>query len=294
MAHQDDVLVGLDSGAIDSPELAWAAREARARGTGLRIVHAYQPTHPAFPWESVADRVAHAELQQAAQRQLDAALAHVRRTWPDVEVTGALKDGHARDVLCSEAADAAVTVVGARQYGPLGAALLGSVSTAVAAAAPGPVVVAANPPGDPAENPEVVAGVDGSERTEEVLQFAFDYASRHRRELHAVYCLHPDLLASLQWRAIPPAPEDAERWLAEALAGWREKYPDVGVRRSVLREFPVAGLVTSSLSQELLVVGSRGRRGLTGALLGSVSQGVLHRATCPIAIVHPRGPEPRG
>jgi nucleotide-binding universal stress UspA family protein len=291
MPHQDDVLVGLADGEGDSPELAWAAREAHARGTRLRIVHAYQLSQPAFPWESMTDRVVQTELEQAAQRQLDSVLAHVRRNWPGVEVTGVVKEGLARDVLCSEAAQAAVTVVGARRYGPLGTALLGSVSTGVAAAAPGPVVVAANSPGDPAEDPMVVVGVDGSERTEEVLQFAFDYASRHGRELHAVFCLHPDLFASLQRRPSPPSPEHAERWLAEAMAGWRDRYPDVSVRRSVLRESPVAGLVTESLSQELLVVGSRGRHALPATLLGSVSQGVLHRATCPIAIIHPRGPD---
>ena len=54
---------------------------------------------------------------------------------------------------------------------------------------------------------------------------------------------------------------------------------------AVIREHPVAGLVLASAAQYLLVVGSRGRHALAGILLGSVSQGVLHHATCPVAIV---------
>lgn len=288
MAHQDEVLVGLGDAHHGIPELDWAAREAQARNTGLRIVRAYHLHHQTQPWESKADRLIRADLRRMAQRRMDAALKHVHEAWPRVEVIGQLVDGIPWDVLRSAAASAAVTVLGARRHGALGAALLGSVSTVVAASAPGPVVVASSPPGDPAENPVVVVGVDGSERTDDVLEFAFDYASRHGRGLHAIYCWHPDLLASMQWRMSPPAPARAERWLAEAVAGWQDKYPDVPVRRGVIREFPVAGLVAESLSQELLVVGNRSPHARVAALLGSVSQGVLHHATCPVAVVHPR------
>jgi nucleotide-binding universal stress UspA family protein len=74
-------------------------------------------------------------------------------------------------------------------------------------------------------------------------------------------------------------------WLSEALAGWRDGYSDVTVHPEFVREHPVAGLVLASSAQYLLVVGTTGHHGLPGALLGSVSQGVLHRATCPVAVV---------
>jgi nucleotide-binding universal stress UspA family protein len=73
--------------------------------------------------------------------------------------------------------------------------------------------------------------------------------------------------------------------LSEALAGWRERYPDVDVHGAVIRDHAVAGLVSESTAERLLVVGSRGRHALAGTLLGSVSQGVLHHATCPVAVV---------
>jgi nucleotide-binding universal stress UspA family protein len=118
-----------------------------------------------------------------------------------------------------------------------------------------------------------------------LLEFGFDQASRSHAPLRAVLCWHPDLLASMLWRSEPPAPTRAEAWLAEALAGWQEKYPDVAVRSGVVREHAAAGLVAESATAQLLVVGNRGRHAMAGTLLGSVSQAVLHHATCPVAVV---------
>ncbi len=77
-----------------------------------------------------------------------------------------------------------------------------------------------------------------------------------------------------------------QRWLAEMLAGWQEKYPDVRVQRAVLDDHPVRGLVAESHGQSLLVVGARSRRSRLAPLLGSVSQGILHHARCPVAVLH--------
>lgn len=282
------VLVGLGDVDDGVAEVDWAAREAHARGTGLRILRAYHVAETVLPWDSTIDRTIRSDVLHNAQRRLATATERVTTNWPDVEVQGQAVEGIAAEVLCVAAERAAVTVLGSRRYGALGSALLGSVSTAVAGAAPGPVVVAANRAGDPAEDPPVVVGIDGSDASEDVLDFAFGYASRHHRRLHAIFCWHPDLLASMQWRLPPPAPEKAERWLAESLAGWQEKYPDVRTVRAVIRDFPVSGLVAQSLAGELVVVGSRSRHPHVAALLGSVSQGVLHHATCPVAIVHPQ------
>jgi nucleotide-binding universal stress UspA family protein len=93
----------------------------------------------------------------------------------------------------------------------------------------------------------------------------------------------------LSVRPEQPAPEGVEAWLAETLAGWQEKFPDVTVHREVIRDYAVAGLLTASTGQHLLVVGNRGRHALAGTLLGSVSQGVLHHATCPVAVVPTHG-----
>jgi nucleotide-binding universal stress UspA family protein len=73
--------------------------------------------------------------------------------------------------------------------------------------------------------------------------------------------------------------------LAERLAGWGAKYPDVPVERAVVMDRPTHALRERSVGAQLLVVGSRGRGGLVGTLLGSVSQTLLHHAACPVVIV---------
>jgi nucleotide-binding universal stress UspA family protein len=176
-------------------------------------------------------------------------------------------------------------VVGSRHLKALSSALLGSVGAGVSARAQCPAVVVRGPAGHPDVGAAVVVGVDGTEGSDGVLEYAFEHASRHHVALRAVLCWHPDLLATMSWRAGPPAPERVEGALAEILASWRDKFPDVVVHPAIVREHAVAGLVTASLSQHLLVVGSHGRHALAGTLLGSVSQGVLHHASCPVAVV---------
>lgn len=62
-------------------------------------------------------------------------------------------------------------------------------------------------------------------------------------------------------------------------------HPDVELNTRLMSGQPARCLLLAAESAELLVVGSRGRGGFSGLLLGSVSQGVLHHAHCPVAIV---------
>ncbi|HEU5268112.1 MAG TPA: universal stress protein [Jatrophihabitans sp.] len=89
------------------------------------------------------------------------------------------------------------------------------------------------------------------------------------------------------WGCAQPWAEQSQRWLAQALAGWRDKYPDVDLRTDAVKDHTVAGRVSASAGHDLLVVGSHSRRRRLAPLLGSVSQGVLHHARCPVAVVHP-------
>ncbi|WP_420819228.1 universal stress protein [Nonomuraea lactucae] len=53
-------------------------------------------------------------------------------------------------------------------------------------------------------------------------------------------------------------------------------------------DHPVAAHLTAATTADLVVVGSRALGGFTSAVLGSVSHGVLHHVTCPVAVVPPR------
>jgi nucleotide-binding universal stress UspA family protein len=89
----------------------------------------------------------------------------------------------------------------------------------------------------------------------------------------------------------PPARDgqpSADRMLAEAMAGWQEKYPEVTVRRrAVPSASPLATLIEEGAHAQLVVVGPRGRGGFAGLLLGSVGDGLVRHAHRPVAVVHP-------
>jgi len=287
MTDRRTIVVGIDGSPGCEVAQRWAVGEARARKQPLRLVCAFTRS---VNTESVAAYVHHPvmsseELRELAEHKMQTALDRIDRG--GLAIAGSAVEGEAVDVLLKEAETASLVVVGSRQLQATGSFLLGSVGAQVAAHANCPVVVTRGPAGYPAERSKVIAAVDASEQSEAVLGFAFDEASRHGLGLHAVLCWYPSFLRVRNWteRGSGRGFEQAEAWLAEALAGWREKYPDVAVTTRVVDEHPVSGLVAESLAQYLLVVGKRGHGATTGTLWGSVSQGVLHHATCPVAVV---------
>lgn len=175
--------------------------------------------------------------------------------------------------------------------GRISGLLLGSVAQSLAGQAGCPVVVVRGDAAGavPTEGP-VVVGVDGSPTGEAALAFAYEAAADRSAPLVAVHAwmdavVDPVMVPLLDRELM----ETEERVvLAERLAGWAEKYPEVAVRRVVILDRPVHALLEAARDAQLLVVGSRGRSGVRGLLLGSVGHAVLHRSPCPVAVVRPR------
>lgn len=287
MSSQDHVVVGVNETFDDGSQTAvrWAAEEALTRRAPLRIVTAYESALSA----AALDVGGGPHRRVDAKGLISRAVALAAQTMDPRDVTGEVIDGSATEVLIEESAGAQLIVLGSRQLGALGAAVHSSAGASVAARAQCPVVVVRGPAGLRDEGAKVVAAVDATSASQDVLEFAFDYAARHRLPLQAVLCWHPDLLAAMQWRREQPPPPKAQARLAESLAGWKERYPDVAVTSAVVRERAPLGLVSTAEAQALLVVGRRTRLHVAAqALLGSTSQGVLHRATLPVAIVPTR------
>lgn len=283
------VVVGVDGSEPARRAVRWASREAVRRGLPLRVVTAFewmrgQPIGQIGLGESYRDI-----MLGVARRQLAEAVRVAEEEQPALEVQSQLVVGFPIPVLTAEAQRAELVVIGDRGLGGVAGLLVGSVAVALAAHGECPVVVVRGEAETPDPDAPVVVGVDGSPTSEAALAFAFEAAAARKVPLVAVHTwwdllVDPTMAPLLDWDAI----EDDEREvLAERLAGWGEKYPDVRVQRLVTRDHPSRALVEQSLRAQLVVVGSRGRGGVAGLVLGSVSHAVLHRAHCPVAVVRP-------
>ncbi len=253
--------------------LEWAAGEAEARDVELFVVSVVD--WRSIPsWTGRADSVVVAELQRFADLAVDAAVDLVELHYPQVSASGAVLRGDALAVLRTIGSAAGAVVVGTRRLPVLGEILLGSLSAALAACAPCPLVVVSDRPPGPGG---VLVGID--EDNEAALRFAADYAQLHELELNAVYAHAPVLADERMFRA------DAERWVHESLAGVCADYPDLAIRSSVRLRRTVDTLLQEARDQRLLVVGRRHRSRYPALHVGSVSQAVLHHAACPVAVV---------
>jgi nucleotide-binding universal stress UspA family protein len=281
------IVVGIDGSDGGEVALRWALDDALVRNAPVQLI-CCNPRPLNLNWEGVLPTSGE-DIDHVARRSADyvveRALERAREIAPALEITGEVVDGRAADVLSDRSADAAAVVVGSRRLKALGSTLLGSVGAGLAAGARCPVVVVRGPAGLAAERPAVVVGIDGTDAAGPALEFGFAQASRYGLPLRAVMCWRPDPLAAMQWRAAPPPPQRVEAWLSEILADVQPRYPDVAASGAVIRSHPVPGLVAQSAAEHLLVVHSRSRHALTGTLLGSVTQGVLHHATCPVAVI---------
>jgi nucleotide-binding universal stress UspA family protein len=277
------VVAGVDGSASAYRAVEWAAAEADRRGVALRLVRAFSWTTADHPTGWVARY--RDEVLEVARRQVARAVRVAADARPDVEAAARVEIGAPIEVLSAEARRAQLLVLGDRGLGEVAGLVLGSVAVSLAARGACPVVVVRGERAD-VDGP-VVVGIDGSPVSEAALAFAFDAAAARGVDLVAVHAWSPtaideELAAFVDWDA---SAEDAV--LAERLAGWGQKYPQVAVRRTVVRDGAVRALVAASAGAQLVVVGSRGRGNAVGLLLGSVSHGVLHDAHCPVAVVRP-------
>lgn len=288
MTLNPPVIVGIDGSVEARAALRWAAREAAEHHVRLQIVLASAVPLTYGPGITFAQPDYDVQ-REAGLRLLESAAAAVKEMSPEigeVDVTTELVSSPPIPSLLDLSKDACMIVVGSRGLGAFRRGLLGSVSTSVARHAHCPVaVVHASESGDvlPTSGP-VVVGVDGSTYSKPAIEIAFDEASRRGVDLVAVHAWSDTsdfVIPETDW---PATASSEEAVLAESLAGWQERYPEVSVRRVVVKDRPVRNLLEQSEGAQLVVVGSHGRGGFSGMLLGSTSQALMQSVDCPIII----------
>ncbi|MET1021251.1 MAG: universal stress protein [Arthrobacter sp.] len=304
------IVVGVDGSDHSQCALVWAAREAERRRRPLHIVTAYSvPIFAASGLDGGYATVDDSMIREGAEAILKQAVDKVAGYIIDVDAS--VENGDASGVLLEMSESAELLVFGTRGRGGFVGRLLGSVSSALPAHAKCPTVtvplICADRMGEttddkhvlaeraksghvPVEN-VVVVGVDGSEQARVAVLEAAAQAERLSAPLRLL-CAVPQYNGSLAW---VPAPMDRDALFAdirtqlEAGSAWiRSHFPRLTVETQLVDGSPVDMLVEASRHVELVVVGTRGRGGFAGMLLGSTSDGILHHAKGPILVVPDR------
>ena len=188
--------------------------------------------------------------------------------------------------LTAASAESALLVLGSRGLGPIGGLALGSVSRSLLHHARCPVaVVKSGPAKAPDGGLPVLLGTDGSPASEAATAFAFGEAALRGVALVALHAwcdVGAFGLPGTTWEAYQA---EGREILSQHLAGWQERFPAVEVRSQIVCDRPARWLIDESKSAQLVVVGTRGRGGITGMLLGSVATAVAETSSTPVVVV---------
>ncbi|MET8508327.1 universal stress protein [Streptomyces sp. NPDC004787] len=293
---ESPLVVGVDGSDASLTALDWGVDEAVRHGVSLRIVHAsmwerYEGVVPTWATDRPSGQV-------LAENIVGVAAERARRRAPALPITTDVLAEDASTGLLREGWEGSILVVGSRGRGEFADLLLGSVSLVVAARAHCPVVVVR---GDrqalEARHGRVLLGVGEHDIDSPAVRFAFREAAVRDAELDVVRA----------WRRPSHGPadhllmkraggayfaEESTELLDKALEAAASEHPQVRLHRSSV-EGPAHKVLTErSAAADLLVVGARRRDRLVGLELGRVAHRALHHASCPVAVVPQRNPEP--
>lgn len=286
----NEIVVGVDGSRESEDALIWAIDQAKRHDYTLRLVCAYSlPSFAAASLDGGFAMMDDSAIESGARAVVAKAIAQAEDN--GVNAIADLETGDPAGVLVERSKTARLVVVGTRGGGGFADRLLGAVSSAVPAHAHCPVVVVPRHESGSAFTPitRIVVGVDGSPAARKALSYALDEAIAWGAELTAVAAVPMTTgMGSLAWI---PASVDRESVVADARAGLDATIDAVlqgrefNVRRHALDGNPAALLAEFSTAVDLVVVGTRGRGGFAGLLLGSTSQAVLNHTTCPVMVV---------
>jgi nucleotide-binding universal stress UspA family protein len=281
------IIVGVDGSPASNAAICWAARDAVMRHIPLTLIHLVNPAPSPWSQAPLLDEFA-VWQENEGHRILADALKIARDIGngdPRISIESELIFSATVPTLVDLSKEAELMVVGTYGRGALTRGLLGSVSSSLVRRAHCPVAVIRDEDPrmpHPAQAP-VLVGIDGSPASKLATEIAFDEASRRHVNLVAVHAWSDTEifeLPGLDWSAVKA---EEERILAEGLAGWQERYPDVTVHRLLVCDRPARVLVETSETAQLVVLGSHGR-GLAGMLLGSVSNAVVQSVRMPVIV----------
>jgi nucleotide-binding universal stress UspA family protein len=290
------VLAGIDGSSDNMVAAHVAAVEARRRDLPLRLVLSY-PHPPDPPGHGVAAPPG-SRSSDITPQSTDRALQRIRHIWPKLSVVSDAPGRDFVDTLVEQSRDSDLLVVDAQHLDGYDSLLGRWLNDRVVTHAHCPVLVlrdGADAGGARVARRPVLIGIDGSEHCAAAMPPAVEEALRRGVPLWAVsvHCIGPRTTVGVddaQSYCASTAQAQAADLIAEALAGWTDRYPQLEVIRQPMYAPDVASaLVDASAAADLVVVGCRGRTALTSLRLGSVSQALVRYAHCPVLVAHACG-----
>jgi nucleotide-binding universal stress UspA family protein len=285
------VVVGVDGSEESMRAVEWAAREAAGHGAPLRIVSA-AARPPRMPFPGALPPTLASALDGLSVRALGQAITRAAAVTNGLLIDTGLLAGPPAVAVTDSGAGAQMLVVGARGAGGFAAMRLGSVSGYAATHAPCPVIVVRK--ATSAASRQVTVGLRDAHDADAILGFAFEEAALRGASLvavHACYWLPAALWGPGAGEATRRAAVDAEqvsaeagRDLADALARWQDKNPDVPARLDVVHGHPARMLASYSARADLVVIGRRGGPA-TGPMIAAVQHAALEHARGPVAVI---------
>lgn len=269
------IVLGYDGSPASVSALSWVAARP---GLGPATIGLVDVVSGSSPERAAAlDRLAEAET-------------FLRDRAPGVRVERHRLEGGVPASLLDFAAEADLLVVGVNPGHPIRAAMAGAIPLRISAHTRVPVVMV--PTGGTDAGDPVTVGIADDESSDTALAFA---ASEAEDTDVALRLVHAWLMPTPSFRepaAVVPQHEEVmadHRAMLDVAANWvDEHHPAVGAESELVRESRAAALVRYAPRSSLLVIGTRQRGAIAGSLLGSVAEGVLWQAECPVAVV-PQG-----
>ncbi|MGY3556473.1 universal stress protein [Williamsia sp. R60] len=290
MSTSAPTVVGVDGSSTALDAVRWAAHDAVLHHSELMLVSSICP-----PANAMLPTSYYEALQSDAERALTEAKALALQAVDDsagLHVSTSVVSQPPIPALLELSRTARMVVTGSRGLGRINRALLGSVASALASHSHSPLTVVREwAASDQAGRKTIVVGTDGSSASQAALEMAFEQAAARGVGLTAVHAWSDGDFAlvhanqGLEPWAWPTVREEAEGVLERSIGDLRQKYPHVQVRAVAVRDRPVQALLDHAQAAQMVVVGSHGRGGFAGMLLGSTSRKVLHSALCPVMIV---------
>ncbi|WP_032377468.1 universal stress protein [Rhodococcoides fascians] len=281
------ILVGIDGSAEAEAAARWAATYADKVHATVRLVHAV----PVGNWYGSAEFVdggaLERDLRAMGRKQLARAEGAIHDVAPTVDVETVNLDG----TIASYVADAGaeMVVLGSRKSSAIRDLTLGSNSLRVVTHAHCPVLLFRRESERAEAGRPIVVGIDGSEQSDRALGIALEMADNMGAPVVAVnywgFAAQPSPGTGFEGVDWVRVGEREKLWLEGHVEKMHEKYPEVTLTTVSAQSSPTRGLRAMSASASMLVVGSRGRGVLRGAILGSVSQNLVHHADCSVLIV---------